>query len=512
MSESEFDEGPDPLTGQEAGQEIGADLEAILRSRLVVGPDPSVLDDVLNAPEPDPTQQLADQVDLERQVAQIYAQIVERAPEHKVQPSIQRVADCLDMMGNPQRSFRAVHITGTNGKTSTARMVEALLRERGLRTGRFTSPHLNSVRERISIDGQAISAAAFIQAWEDVAPFVAWVDEQSQAEGGPRMSFFEVFTVMAYAAFADAPVDVAVVEVGMGGRWDATNVIDAEVAVLMTVARDHEKWLGYELTDIATEKLGILKPGATLISAYQEPQVLDLVHEAVGANRAEYVQYGQNLQVLHRENAVGGQIITVRTPAGVYEDIPLAMYGDYQATNAAVALAAAEALFGGGAWSGDVVEHALMATNSPGRMEVVRKSPLVLVDAAHNPAGAEATVGALEENFPGTRVLVFAAMADKDVEGILSVAEPHFHSVVVTSLDSERAMAIDETAELAREVFGEDRVAVEPHLDAAIVYAADVAESADSEELTTPHVVVMGSIVLAANARAVMGRPKVDGS
>ncbi|WP_461025068.1 bifunctional folylpolyglutamate synthase/dihydrofolate synthase [Trueperella pyogenes] len=491
---------------------LEADLNVVLRSKLVVGPDPSIIDDVLNAPQPDATQVLAEETELDRQVAEIYAQIVARAPEHKVQPSIQRVADCLDMMGNPQKSFRAVHITGTNGKTSTARMVEALLRERGLRTGRFTSPHLNSVRERISIDGQAISPAAFIQAWEDVAPFVAWVDEKSAAEGGPRMSFFEVFTVMAYAAFADAPVDVAVVEVGMGGRWDATNVIDAEVAVLMTVARDHEKWLGYELTEIATEKLGILKPGATLISAPQDPDVLDLVRQTVAKNRASYVQYGENLAVLSRESAVGGQIFTARTPAAVYEDVPLAMYGDYQAANAAMAIAAAEALFGGGAWSGDVVEHALMATNSPGRMEIVKNSPLVLVDAAHNPAGAEATVRALDEAFPGTRVLVFAAMADKDVEGMLSVVEPHFHSVVVTALDSERAMPIDEVAELAREVFGEDRVAVEPFLDAAIVSASDVAESADVDEVTTPHVVVMGSIVLAANARALLGRPKVDGS
>ncbi|QOR48340.1 bifunctional folylpolyglutamate synthase/dihydrofolate synthase [Trueperella pecoris] len=492
-------------------EELEADLDVVLRSKLVVGPDPSVLDDVLNAPEPkDDTQALAEESELDRQVAQIYAQIVARAPEHKVQPSTQRVADCLDMMGNPQKSFRAVHITGTNGKTSTARMIEALLRERGLRTGRFTSPHLNSVRERISIDGQAISPAAFIQAWEDVAPFVAWVDEKSAAEGGPRMSFFEVFTVMAFAAFADAPVDVAVVEVGMGGQWDATNVIDSEVAVLMTVARDHEKWLGHELTDIATEKLGILKPGATLVSAPQTPEVLDLVRESVVKNRATYVQYGEGLEVLDREGAVGGQMLSVRTPAAVYEDVPLAMYGSYQAQNAAIAIAAVEAMFGGGAWSGDVVEHALMATNSPGRLEIVKNSPLVIIDAAHNPAGAEATVEALDEVFPGTRVLVFAAMADKDVEGILSVAEPHFHSVVITGLDSERAMPIDELANLAREVFGEDRVAVEPCLDAAIVYASDVAESVDVEEVTTPHVVVMGSIVLAANARAVMGRPKVD--
>ena len=515
FADDEQDLSPEELAEQAKADELQADLEKLLTSPLVVGPDPTVVDDLLEEPEPEvkerePIEDLAEQAMLDRQVEQIYAAIQTRAPEHKIQPSTQRVLDCLDMMGNPQDQYRAVHITGTNGKTSTARMIEALLRELGLRTGRYTSPHLNSVRERISIDGHAISRAGFIQAWEDVAPFVAMVDAQSALDGGPQMSFFEVFTVMAYAAFADAPVDVAVIEVGMGGQWDATNVIDADVAVLMTVAHDHEMWLGSELTDIAQEKLGILMPGATLISAEQDPEVSYLVREAVAKNRATHVQYGNRLEVLDREGAVGGQMISVRTPSAVYEDVPLAMYGKYQAENAAIAIAAVEAVFGGGALSGDVVEHALMATVSPGRMEVIKNSPFVIADAAHNPAGAQATIEALEESFPGTRVLVFSVMADKDVEGLLSVLEPHFHSVVVTEMNNERAMPSDEIAEIARDVFGDDRVALEPNLDSAIVFAADVAESVNPEEVTTPSVVVMGSVILAAEARAVMGRPKPD--
>lgn len=494
----------------EFDDEHQGDLEQLLSSPLVAGPDPSVVEDLLAEPEREPIEELAEQAELDAEVAAIYEKIQARAPEHKVQPSTQRVADCLDLMGNPQRQYRAVHVTGTNGKTSTARMIEALIRERGLRTGRFTSPHLNSVRERIAIDGQAISREGFIQAWQDVAPFVEMVDAASQASGGPQMSFFEVFTVMAYAAFADAPVDVAVVEVGMGGKWDATNVIDADIAVLMPVSHDHEKWLGSDLRDIAREKLGILSPGATLVSAAQQPEVEQLVRETVAKNRAIHVPYGDRLEVLEREPAVGGQMFTVRTPAAVYEDVPLAMYGKYQAHNAAVAIAAAEAVFGGGALSGDVVEHALMATNSPARMEVIKNSPLVIADAAHNPAGAQATIEALDESFPGTRVLVFSAMVDKDVEGLLSVLEPHFHSVVVTQMITDRAMDSDEITEIARTVFGDDRVAHEPNLDSAIVFAADVAESVDPEEVTIPSVVVMGSVILAAQARAVMGRPKPD--
>lgn len=492
------------------------ELKALLSSPLIAGPDPSVVDDLdpTDDQDPnddlDPTQELFEQSELDRRVEEIYQQIIKRAPEHQVQPSISRVEACLELMGNPQRAYRAIHITGTNGKTSTARIVEALLRERGLRTGRFTSPHLNSVRERISIDGHAISPADFVQAWEDVEPFIAMVDEKSKSEGGPQMSFFEVFTVMAYSAFAMAPVDVAVVEVGMGGRWDATNVIDADVAVLMTVAADHEKWLGYELTDIASEKLGIVKEGATLVSARQTDDVRDLVLERVREQKATLIEAGPKLQVLARETAVGGQMITVQTPSAIYEDIPLAMLGAYQADNAAVALAAVESLFGGGALSAEVVEHALMSTTSPGRLEVAKSSPLIIIDAAHNPAGAVATRQALEEYFPGPRVAVFSALEDKNVDGILAELEPAFEAIVVTEIDSVRAMSTTEIADIATDVFGEERVSVEENLAEAISRAVDLAETADPNAIAPASVVVIGSIMLAAEARKVLGVSKPD--
>ncbi|MBM7825681.1 dihydrofolate synthase/folylpolyglutamate synthase [Arcanobacterium pluranimalium] len=486
----------------------GAALEALLSSGLIVGPDPSIIEEI--KAQPDPTYQLAHDYALENRVSEIYEEIISRAPEHKIQPSLDRVRDCLDLLGNPQNSYRCIHITGTNGKTSTARMIEALLRERGLRTGRFTSPHLSSVRERITIDGCAISAADFIDTWEDVKPFIELIDERSVAQGGPRMSFFEVFTVMAYSAFAMAPVDVAVIEVGMGGRWDATNVIDADVAVLMPVAADHEKWLGSTLTQIATEKLGILKPGKTLVCAAQVPQVLDVVAQSLRENSATVLLADKDFGVIERERAVGGQMMTIKTPAATYVDIPLAMLGAYQADNAAVALTAVEAFFGGGALNGEVVEHALMATTSPGRLEVVKGSPAIIVDAAHNPAGAIATVEALEEYFPGPRVAVFAAMADKDVEGILGNIEPAFSSIVITDLGGARAMDIDELAGIAVDIFGDDRVVVEPDLGNAITSAADIAETVDPDATSPACVVVMGSIMLAAQARELLGARKPD--
>ncbi|MFC5369483.1 bifunctional folylpolyglutamate synthase/dihydrofolate synthase [Arcanobacterium bovis] len=483
-------------------------LEALLSSGLIVGPDPSIIDEI--KAEPDPTYQLANDVALEGRVQEIYEEIAQRAPEHKVQPSLDRVRDCLDLLGNPQDSYRSIHITGTNGKTSTARMIEAILRERGLRTGRFTSPHLSSVRERMTIDGRAISAADFIDTWEDVKPFIELIDERSLAQGGPRMSFFEVFTVMAYSAFAMAPIDVAVIEVGMGGRWDATNVIDGDVAVLMPVATDHEKWLGSTLSAIATEKLGILKPGKILVCAAQVPEVMEVVARSVQENGAGVLLAGKDFGVVERERAVGGQLMTIKTAAATYVDVPLAMLGSYQAQNAAVALSAVEAFFGGGSLNGDVVEHALMATTSPGRLEVVKGSPAIIVDAAHNPAGALATVDALNEYFPGPRVVVFSAMADKDIEGILGNIEPAFAAIVLTDIGGSRAADIDELTEIATEIFGEDRVNVEPDLGNAITAAADIAETVDPQATAPATVVVMGSIMLAAQARELLGARKPD--
>ena len=483
-------------------------LAAVLSSGLIAGPDPSIVEEVKNSP--DPTQQLADDTALEAHVEEIYQKIMLRAPEHKVQPSLDRVRYALRLLGDPQNAYRSIHITGTNGKTSTARMIEAILREQGLRTGRYTSPHLNSVRERISIDGYAISRADFIDTWEEIEPCLQLTDAWSKEQGGPQMSFFEVFTVMAYAAFAVAPIDVAVVEVGMGGQWDATNVINADVAVLMPVDLDHQKWLGSTVEQIATEKLGILKPNKVLVSAKQKPQVRALIDRRVAEQNAQLFYYGEDFQMLSREMAVGGQLVSVRTPHHTYTDIPLAMLGEYQSYNMAAALMAVEAFFEGNSLSDDVLEHALMSVRSPGRLEVVKGSPVVIVDGSHNPHGARATVAALQEAFPGPRVAVYSAYADKDIEGVLGILEPAFSSVVLTQMPGERADSLEDLHTIAVSVFGEDRVYAEADLANAVARAADLAEQSDPDALLPASVTVIGSLMLAAEARELLGATKVD--
>ena len=462
-------------------------------------------------------------------LAQVEAQILARAPEHKVQPSLERVELALDYLGNPQKTFKAVHITGTNGKTSTSRMVERLAAATGMRTGRFTSPHLHTIRERIALDGEPISAEGFIAAWEDVAPVIELVDAHSAKNGGPRMSFFEVLTVMAYAVFADYPVDVAIVEVGMGGRWDATNVLDQATAVITPIGRDHERWLGSTIGEIAYEKSGIIKPGATVIAAAQPEEAQAQILQAVADNRAllrqdvsGYVSFDARVDLeaesLARENgglavasrqfAVGGQMLTLVTAAAVYQDVFLPLHGQYQAHNALLALAAAESLFGGRALPAQIVENAFAQVTSPGRLEVVRTSPTVLVDAAHNPHGVSALRTALEESFPLKHlVLVYAAMADKDVEGVLSELEPICEAVVCVPMDSPRAMELDDLVEIADDVFGSDRVRSATNLVDAVDLAAQLAESSD-DPLPASGVLILGSVVLAAQARELFGLKK----
>lgn len=462
-------------------------------------------------------------------LAQVEAEILSRAPEHKVQPSLERVELALDYLGNPQKTFKAVHITGTNGKTSTSRMVERLAAATGMRTGRFTSPHLHTIRERIALDGEPISAEGFIAAWEDVAPVIELVDAHSAKNGGPRMSFFEVLTVMAYAVFADYPVDVAIVEVGMGGRWDATNVLDQATAVITPIGRDHERWLGSTIGEIAYEKSGIIKPGATVIAAAQPEEAQAQILQAVADNRAllrqdvsGYVSFDARVDLeaesLARENgglavasrqfAVGGQMLTLVTAAAVYEDVFLPLHGQYQAHNALLALAAAESLFGGRALPAQIVENAFAQVTSPGRLEVVRTSPTVLVDAAHNPHGVSALRTALEESFPLKHlVLVYAAMADKDVEGVLSELEPICEAVVCVPMDSPRAMELEDLVEIADDVFGSDRVRSATNLVDAVDLAAQLAESSD-DPLPASGVLILGSVVLAAQARELFGLKK----
>ncbi|MFC4614036.1 bifunctional folylpolyglutamate synthase/dihydrofolate synthase [Cellulomonas algicola] len=437
---------------------------------------------------------------------EVYRAILSRAPEHDIDPTLDRVRAVCELLGDPQRAYRTIHLTGTNGKTSTSRMVERLLREHGLRTGRFTSPHLTRVTERIAIDGEPISDERFVEVWQDVAPYVHLVDQRSAEKGEPRLSFFEVFTVMAFAAFADAPVDVAVVEVGLGGRWDSTNVVDGEVAVITPIAMDHERYLGDTLVEIASEKSGIVKDGATLVLAQQTEDVEGVVLAAAAEHGARVVREGVEIAVVDRQVAVGGQMLTLRGLGGVYSEVFLPLHGAFQAHNALLALVAVEAfLTGGAALDGDVVGAAFADVTSPGRLEVVRSSPTVIVDGAHNPAGVEALVASLEEAFAFQRVVgVVGVMADKDPEGILSVLEPVLAEIVVTRAPTSRALDPQDLAEVAYDVFGEDRVHVVERLDEAVDLAASLAES---EVERGAAVLVTGSIVLVAEARILLGRP-----
>ncbi|AEG43940.1 folylpolyglutamate synthase/dihydrofolate synthase family protein [Isoptericola variabilis] len=442
------------------------------------------------------------------QLKEVYAHIMSRAPEHDIDPTLARVQRVLELLGDPQHAFRSIHLTGTNGKSSTARMTERLVREHGLRTGLFTSPHLTSVTERIQVDGEPLSAARFVEVWEDVAPYVGVADRESAEAGGPPLSFFEVLTVMAIAAFADAPVDVAVIEVGMGGRWDSTNVVDGEVAILTPVGIDHERWLGSTLEEIATEKSGIVKERATVVSALQAPEVDEILRARASDVSARLLREGVELEVAGRQLAVGGQLVNLRTPAGLYTDVPVPLHGEHQAHNALLALAAVEQLLGGRTLDGAVVEAAFADVTAPGRLELVRSSPTVLVDAAHNPHGAEALVAALEEAF-GFRTLVgvVAVMADKDAEGLLATLEPTLASVVVTRNSSPRSADPHDLAEVAREVFGEDRVQVTERLDEAIQVATDLAERDDAVGVGTgTGVLVTGSVITVADARILLGR------
>ena len=461
----------------------------------------------------------AAQVEVSARMRAVEAEILSRAPEHRVQPSLERVEAVLDLIGHPERSYKVVHITGTNGKTSTARMTERLLAATGLRTGRFTSPHLATVRERIALDGESVSEEGFIAAWEDVRPYVEMVDERSAATGGVRMSFFEVLTVMALAAFADYPVDVAVVEVGMGGQWDATNVVRSQVEVITPIGLDHRAWLGDTIEEIATTKAGIVKDGATLVTSLQPRAAQEAIARAAAAHdvvwrreldpESEYAgQPGAGeLSVVSRQLAVGGQLVTLATAAAVYEDVFVPLHGSYQAHNALLALAAVEAVMGGRALPATVVQDGLASATSPGRLEVLRASPTVLVDAAHNPHGVAALVEAVEEVF-GLRhlVAVTAVMADKDVEGVLAELEPACDAVVCVPMDSPRALDVEDLAAVAREVFGPERVRTAQTLAQGVEQAVTLSEGHDAP-LTASGVLIVGSVVLAAQARELLGRP-----
>lgn len=444
--------------------------------------------------------------EVDRALREVEAELAGRWGETKLDPSLVRMEALMDILGQPQRAYPAIHITGTNGKTSTARMIEALLGAFDLRTGRYTSPHVQSVTERISLDGAPIPAERFIETYRDIKPYVEMVDEREDF----RMSFFEVVTGMAFAAFADAPVDVAVVEVGMGGTWDATNVVDGTVAVVTPIALDHTDRLGSTPGDIATEKAGIVKSGATVVLSQQPVDAAQVLLKHAVEVDATVAREGMEFGVVGREVAVGGQLLTLRGLGGEYEEVFLPLYGAHQAHNAAVALAAVEAFFGIGSQHArpldiDVVRRAFASVTSPGRLEVVRRSPTVVLDAAHNPAGARVTADGITEAFGFSRLIgVVGTSADKDVRGLLEAFEPIFAEIVVTRNSTPRAMDVDELAGVAVEVFGADRVQVEPRLDDALEAAITLAE--EESEYSGAGVLVTGSVITVGEARLLLGR------
>ncbi|MFE3329428.1 bifunctional folylpolyglutamate synthase/dihydrofolate synthase [Streptomyces sp. NPDC059176] len=444
--------------------------------------------------------------EVDKALREVEQELASRWGETKLEPSVSRIAALMDVLGEPQRAYPSIHITGTNGKTSTARMIEALLGAFELRTGRYTSPHVQSITERISLDGAPMDPERFVATYHDIKPYVEMVDSSQEY----RLSFFEVLTGMAYAAFADAPVDVAVVEVGMGGSWDATNVIDGSVAVITPIDLDHTDRLGSTAAEIATEKAGVIKGGATVILAQQPVDAAQVMLKKAVEVDATVAREGMEFGVVSREVAVGGQLLTLRGLGSEYEEVFLPLYGAHQAHNAAVALAAVEAFFGIGSQHArtldlDTVRTAFASVVSPGRLEVVRRSPTVVLDAAHNPAGARAAADGVTEAFGFSRLIgVVGASGDKDVKGLLEAFEPVFTEIVVTQNSSHRAMAADELAAVAVEVFGDERVVVEPRLDDALETAITLAE--EEAEYAGAGVLVTGSVITVGEARLLMGR------
>ncbi|MEZ0053597.1 dihydrofolate synthase/folylpolyglutamate synthase [Mycobacterium sp. MAA66] len=475
----------------------------------------------MNTPTPDEIAELL----------QVEYLLDQRWPETKIEPSTVRIAALLEMLGSPQRGYPSIHVAGTNGKTSVTRMIDALLTAFSRRTGRTTSPHLQAATERIAIDGKPISPAQYVTTYTEIEPFVEIVDRQSEAgelgEPGPKMSKFEVLTAMAFAAFADAPVDVAVIETGLGGRWDATNVVDAPVAVITPIGLDHTEFLGDTIAAIAGEKAGIIArqqpdlvpvgtdPSTVAVIARQVPEAMEVLMARAVTADAAVAREDAEFEVRGRRVAVGGQLLELQGLGGVYTDIFLPLHGEHQARNAVLALAAVEAFFGAGAdrqLDVDTVRTGFASVTNPGRLERMRSAPTVFIDAAHNPAGAAALADALESEFEFRFLVgVISVMADKDVDGILTALEPAFDLVVVTHNGSPRAMDVESLAALAEERFGPERVITAPTLADAIEAATALVEESgndygSSDGYSGAGMVITGSVVTAGAARTLFGK------
>jgi len=429
-------------------------------------------------------------------IDEIEKKLLARWPETRIEPTLERISALVDVLGSPQLTYPTIHIGGTNGKTTTSRMIDSLLFEMGLRTGRFTSPHLETYLERISINGQNIDPKAMIFSYNDIAAYLDLMDSKFEHP----ISFFEAMTALAFVAFAEHPIDVGVIEVGMGGEWDATNVVDADVSVIMPINLDHTEYLGETLTEIAQTKAGIIKESGFVVLAQQEPEAAKELLKRAAAMGADVAREGVQYSVLSRSLAVGGKLLNIQGAADTYEDIFLPLHGKHQASNAAAALVAVEAFFGDQELDIEAVRAGFANVTSPGRCEVVHRDPTIILDAAHNPHGAAAIAETVQSEFTFDEVIgVVAPMGDKDIHGILLELEQVMDSIIVTANSSSRSTPVDKLEKIAIEIFGADRVFSDETLEQALDRAIKDTVRPLSDD--TIGILVTGSVVTVGEAR-----------
>ena len=421
----------------------------------------------------------------------VMSALASRWPENKINPSLDRIKLLLDYLGNPQDGLKAIHIAGTNGKTSTSRMIERLLRSLDLRTGLYTSPHLVHPRERISIDGEPISVKNFEEVFNQVEPFLEIVDEKIP---GGSVTFFEVLTAMAFVSFSDTPVDVISLEVGMGGRWDATNVLTPMVSVITPIDLDHQEYLGNTVEKIALEKTGIIKENIPVIVSNQSKDAAKIILAKAIENNSPIMREGIELDVLERSVGIGGQQLTIANPYGTHSELFLPLFGKHQASNAAVSLTAVEA-FLDRQIDHDLVQEAFAEFSSPGRLQVLKRNPTIVIDAAHNPAGIKATKQGITESFQfDNLILILAFMGDKDVNQILEELKGFAQVVILTQTNSARALSVVDLAKKVKNISQfATRIESSDNSSEAIKLAMNIAKDLGN----SAGIIALGSVVLA---------------
>lgn len=441
-------------------------------------------------------------------IEDLWRELELRWPENMLEPSLTRIASVAELLDNPQLTYPVIQVAGTNGKSSTARMIESVLRSFGLRTGLFTSPHLVDPTERISLNGVPIGSEQLLDAWNEIAPYIEVVDSNSTTDGGPRLSYFEALTALAYSVFADAPVDIAIIEVGLGGTWDATSICVPDVAVVTPVDLDHQEYLGETIDLIAREKAGIIEKSKAAVLGPQHPEAAAVLVAACAQAGVIPARFGVEFGINSQDLAVGGQLLSLQGLRGEYPDIFVPLWGEHQGINAATALAACESFLGAinsEPLDIDLVREGFAATAAPGRLQIIRSGPTVLVDVAHNPHGARSLRAALETSFDFRGVIaVVGILSDKDAVGFIETLAPVIDHFVITEPQSPRALPAEKLARIAREVLGDNNVSVEVVPANALDHAIALADQ--SGEYSGMGVVATGSVVLVGDIIRAVGR------